>query len=101
MFMLNIILTFVGIIFFVFGFLVTFKQKYNLVSIFVKSESLRERAYAEQVGLISLMSGMLYIFSAIAGLVFASVLFSVLMITACFAITLTMFVTSTVKAGRA
>ena len=100
MFMLNIILTFVGIIFFVFGFLVTFKQKYNLVTMLIKSVDPSNRAYAEQIGLISLMSGMLYIFAAIAGLVFASVLFSVLMITACLAITLTMFVTSTVKAGR-
>lgn len=101
MFMLNIILTLVGIIFFVFGFLVTFKQKYNLVAMLVKSVNLKERAYAEQIGLISLMSGMLYIFAAIAGLVFTSVLFSVLMITACLSVTLSMFVTSTVKASRA
>ncbi len=101
MFMLNIILTFVGIIFFVFGFLVTFKQKHNLVAMLVKSVKPENRAYAEQIGLISLMSGMLYIFAAIAGLVFASVLFSVLMVTACLTITLSMFVTSTLKAGRA
>ena len=101
MIMLNIILTVVGIIFFVFGFLVTFKQKYNLVTMFATSANLRDRAYAEQIGLISLMSGMLYIFAAIAGLVFASVLFSVLMITACLAITAAMFVTSTVRASKA
>ena len=101
MFMLNIILTLVGIIFFVFGFLVTFKQKYNLVALLVRAECLKERAYAEQIGLICLMSGMLYIFAAIAGLVFASVLFSVLMVAACLAITAAMLVTSTVKAGRA
>ena len=101
MFMLNIVLTFIGIIFFVFGFLVTFKQKYNLVTMFVTSASHRDSGYAEQVGLISLMSGMLYIFAAIAGLVFTSLLFSIVMITTCFAITAIMFTVSTVKAGRA
>ena len=100
MIMLNIILTFVGIIFFVFGFLVTFKQKYNLVTMFV-SRNIKDSSYAEQVGLISLMSGMLYIFAAIIGLVFSSILFSVLMISACFAISAAMFVTSTIRAGRA
>ena len=65
------------------------------------SKNLNDRAYAEQVGLISLMSGMLYIFAAIIGLVFSSILFSVLMISACFAISAAMFVTSTIRAGRA
>lgn len=97
MIMLNIILTFVGIIFFGFGFLVTFKQKYNLVTMLTG----RDDAYAEQVGLISLMSGMLYIFAAIIGFVFTSLLFSVFMIGACFAITAALFVTSTVRANRA
>ena len=101
MFMLNMILTLIGIIFFVFGFLVTFKQKYNLVSLFASQKITRSNAYAEQVGLISLMSGMLYIFAAIAGLVFTSLLFSLLMITTCLAITASMFVVSTVRAGRA
>ena len=97
MIMLGIILAVVGIIFFAFGFLVTFKQKYNLVTMFIN----KDNAYAEQIGLISLMAGMLYIFTAIIGLVFASLLFSVLMIAACLAITAAMFVTSTIKAGRA
>ena len=97
MIMLNIILAVVGIIFFVLGFLVTFKQKYHLVTTFIN----KDNAYAGQIGLISLMAGMLYIFTAIIGLVFASLLFSVLMIAACLAITSAMFVTSTIKAGRA
>ena len=99
MIMLNIILTFVGVIYFVFGFLVTFKQKYNLVTMFVKNN--KDSAYAEQIGLIALMSGMLYIFTAIIGLVFSSVLFSVLMMAACFTLSAAMFVTSTIRAGRA
>ena len=101
MFMLNLILTIIGIIFFVFGFLVTFKQKYNLVALFTSSKVAGKGGYAEQVGLICLMSGMLYIFAAIAGLVFTSLLFSVLMIATCLAITSSMFVVSTVRAGRA
>ena len=101
MFMLNIVLTFVGIIFFVFGFLVTFKHKYNLVATLVRSVNLKDSAYIEQIGLISLMSGMLYIFAAIIGFVFTSLLFSVFMIGACFAITAALFVTSTVRANRA
>ena len=101
MFMLNLILTVIGIIFFAFGFLVTFKQKHNLVALFASSKVTTNNGYAEQVGLISLMSGMLYIFAAIAGLVFTSLLFSVLMIATCLAITSSMFVVSTVRAGRA
>ena len=98
MFMLNIILTFIGIIFFVFGFLVTFKQKYNLVALFASAKLRSGNAYAEQVGLISLMSGMLYIFSAIAGLVFTSLIFSILMVVICVAISSSMFVVSTLRA---
>lgn len=101
MFMLNLVLTLIGIIFFVFGFLVTFKQKYNLVALFASSKVARGNSYAEQVGLISLMSGMLYIFAAIAGLVFTSLLFSLLMIATCLAISSSMFVVSTVRAGKA
>ena len=101
MFMLNIILSLLGIIFFVFGFLVTFKQKYKLVFLFTSSRNHKANAYAEQVGLILLMSGMLYVFAAIAGLIFTSIIFSVLMLTVCLAITSSMFVVSTIRASRA
>ena len=100
MFMLNIILSLLGIIFFVFGFLVTFKQKYNLVFLSINSRNHKDNAYAEQIGLISLMSGMLYVFAAIAGLIFTSVIFSVLMLTVCLALTSSMFVLSTIRASR-
>ena len=101
MFMLNIVLTLVGIIFFVFGFLVTFKQKYGLVSFFASSKLQNNHAYAEQIGLISLMSGMLFIFAAIAGLVATSLLFSLFMIATCLSISSSMFTVSTIKAYRA
>ena len=101
MFMLNLALTFIGLIFFVLGFLVTFKQKHSLVALFASQKVSANNGYAEEVGIICLMSGMLYIFAAIAGLVFTSLLFSVLMIATCLAITSSMFVVSTVRAGRA
>ena len=99
MFMLNLMLTVIGIIFFVFGFLITFKHKYNLVSFFAPTKA--DNSYAEQIGLILLMSGMLYLLTSIMALVFASVLFSILMIAVCLAITSSMFVVSTVRASRA
>ena len=80
MIMLNIIITVLGISFFAFGFLVSFKKKYSLVSVFAKAYN---QQYAEQIGLISLMSGMLYIFSAIAGLVSANVIFTLCFFAAC------------------
>ena len=99
MFMLNLTLTFIGIIFFVFGFLITFKQKYNLVRFFAPANA--DNSYAEQIGLILLMSGILYVLTSIMALVFASVIFSLIMLAACFAITSSMFVVSTVRASRA
>lgn len=99
MFMLNLMLTLIGIIFFVFGFLITFKGKYNLVAFFAPANA--DNSYAEQVGLILLMSGMLYVLSSIMALVFTSVIFSLVMVATCFAITTSMFVVSTVRASRA
>ena len=103
MIMLNIIITVIGIAFFAFGFLVSFKKKYFLISFFTKmARSNAERdSYAEQIGLISLMSGMLYIFSAIAGLVSANVIFTLCFFAACVAITASMFLHSTLKTNRA
>ena len=98
MIMLNIIITVLGISFFAFGFLVSFKKKYSLVSVFAKAYN---QQYAEQIGLISLMSGMLYIFSAIAGLVSANVIFTLCFFAACVAITASMFLHSTLKTNRA
>ncbi len=99
MFMLNLMLTLIGIIFFVLGFLITFKGKHNLVAFFAPAKA--DNSYAEQVGLILLMSGMLYVLTSIMALVFTSLLFSLIMIAACLAITSSMFVVSTVRAGRA
>ena len=94
MIMLNIIITVLGIAFFAFGFLVSFKKKYSLVSLFAKANN---QQYAEQIGLVSLMSGMLYIFSAIAGLVSASAVLSLCFFAICTMITASMFIHSTLK----
>ena len=94
MIMLNIIITVLGITFFAFGFLVSFKKKYSLVSLFAKAN---DQQYAEQIGLVSLMSGMLYIFSAIAGLVSASAAFTLCFFAICVMITASMFIHSTLK----
>ena len=94
MIMLNIIITVLGIAFFAFGFLVSFKKKYFLVSLFAKAYN---QQYAEQIGLVSLMSGMLYIFSAIAGLVSASAAFTLCFFAICVMITASMFIHSTLK----
>ena len=94
MIMLNIIITVLGIAFFAFGFLVSFKKKYSLVSLFAKAYN---QQYAEQIGLVSLMSGMLYIFSAIAGLVSSSAAFTLCFFAICTMITASMFIHSTLK----
>ena len=94
MIMLNIIITVLGIAFFAFGFLVSFKKKYSLVSLFAKAN---DQQYAEQIGLVSLMSGMLYIFSAIAGLVSASAVLSLCFFAICTMITASMLIHSTLK----
>ncbi len=99
MFMLNLTITLIGIIFFVLGFLVAFKQRYSLVAFFAPSKA--DESYAEQVGLILLMSGVLYVLTSIMSLVFTSLLFSLVMIAVCLSITASMFVISTVRASRA
>lgn len=95
MFMLNMILSFAGIIFFVFGFLICFKKKHSIVTFFVKNKG---EGFAEQVGLISLMSGMIYIFAGIIGLVSASFAFTLMLMIACVALTLSFLTVSTLKA---
>lgn len=99
MFMLNLMLTAIGIIFFVLGFLVTFKGKHNLVAFLAPAKT--DKGYTEQVGLILLMSGMLYVLTSIMSLVFTSILFSLIMTASCLLITSLMFVASTVRATRA
>jgi MFS superfamily sulfate permease-like transporter len=90
-----------GIIFFAFGFMVSFKKKYNLVSFFTKSPYTKNENYAEQIGLISLMSGMIYIFAGIVGLVSASLIFTVTLMVACIGATASLMTMSTIKARKA
>ena len=99
MFMLNLMLTSIGIIFFVLGFLVAFKQRYSLVAFLATAKA--DKAYAEQIGLILIMSGVLYVLASIMSLVFTSIIFSLVMIAICLAITSSMFVASTRRANRA
>lgn len=103
MFMFNITLTLIGIIFFMFGFVVTFKKKYNLVTVFIKNKASARYTdtYAEQIGLIALMSGMLYIFAGIVGFVSSSIFVSFLMFSVCVALTASLTVISSIKAGKA
>lgn len=99
MFMLNIILFLTGIAFFVFGFLICFKKKYVLVNGFSPKEhrSERDTAYADQIGLIELMSGMLYIFSSIVGLMSESIIASLVLLVVCVSLTAIFMLISTVK----
>ncbi len=99
MFMLNIIVVIAGVIFFAFGFLVCFKKKYNLVVGAHKSAN--KEAYAEQIGIIALMSGMLYIFAGIVGFVMMSYAVSFLMLSMCIALTVSLTIISTLKASKA
>ena len=101
MFMFNITLTLIGIIFFTFGFVVTFKKKYNLVAIFIKNKASQNiNTYAEQIGLIALMSGMLYIFAAIVGLVCANIIVSLSILSICVALTTSLMLISTKNAKK-
>ncbi len=100
MFMLNVILAFIGTISFMYGFLVCFKKKYNLVNAFARNAHAKDATYAEQIGLIALMSGMLFIFAGIVGFVSANLWVSVLLLTICGAITSSLLAHSTIKANR-
>ena len=100
MFMLNIIITLLGTAFFAFGFLVCFKKKYSLVRFLITDKSADNNAYCEQLGLIGLMSGMLYIFAGIVGFVSASLWVSVSLLLVCTAVTFSFFAHSTLKAKR-
>ena len=100
MFMLNIIITLLGTVFFAFGFLVCFKKRYTLVSFLINDKSCDNDTYKEQIGLIFLMAGMLYIFAGIVGFVSASVWVSVSILLACTALIFSLFTHSTLKAKR-
>ena len=101
MIMLNIILSVFGVIFFIFGFLVSFKKKYGLVSVFTRSSRANDTNYPEQIGLISLMSGMLYIFAGIVGLVSSSLIFTACLFALCLIVTAALFLHSSLKANKA
>ena len=100
MFMLNIIITLLGTEFFALGFLVCFKKRYALVSFLITDKSCNNDTYKEQIGLISLMAGMLYIFAGIVGFVSASVWVSISLLLACTSIIFSFFTHSTLKAKR-
>jgi len=100
MFMLNIIITFLGVVFFAFGFLVCFKKKYSLVNFLITDKSTNTDAYREQIGLIGLMAGMLYIFAGIVGFVSASLWVSISLLLVCSAVIFSFFAHSTLKAKR-
>ena len=98
--MLNIIITFLGTAFFAFGFLVCFKKKYSLVSFLITDKTTDNDSYKEQLGLIGLMAGMLYIFGGIVGFISASLWVSVSLLLICSAVTFSFFAHSTLKAKR-
>lgn len=100
MFMLNIMITILGTAFFAFGFLVCFEKKYSLVSPFITDKSRDNDRYREQLGLIGLMAGMIYIFAGIVGFISASVWVSASLFLACTAITFFLFAHSTLKLDR-
>ncbi len=98
--MLNIIITLLGTVFFAFGFLVCFKKKYSLVSFLMTDKSEDCAAYCEQLGLIGLMSGMLYIFAGIVGFVSASLWVSISLLLICSTVVFSFFAHCTLKAKR-
>lgn len=101
MFMLNIIVSFLGVLFFTLGFLVCFKKKYNLISFVTRDrDNAENNDYAEQIGLISLMSGMLYIFAGIVGFVSSNLVISSLMLSGCVALTASFTIISSIKSRR-
>ena len=99
MFMLNIMISVLGVIFFVLGFLVSFKKRYELVLFLIKGAR-KSADFAEQIGLILLMSGMLYIFVGIAGLVSSSLLLTVSLAVISLSLTASLMTLSTLKARR-
>lgn len=100
MFMLNIMISVLGVIFFVLGFLVSFKKRYELVLFLIKGAR-KSANFAEQIGLILLMSGMLYIFVGIAGLVSSSLILTVSLTVISLSLTASLMTLSTLKANRA
>ena len=103
MFMLNIALVFLGIVFFTFGFLVCFKKKYNLVSFLIRYGETDRYSdnYREQIGLIGLMGGMLYIFAGIVGFVSANIWVSTALLLICTTISFFFFAHSTISSRKA
>ena len=100
MFMLNIILALLGIVFFALGFLICFKKKYFLANLVSFTKANDNSAFSEQIGLISLMSGMLYIFAGIVGFVSASIFVSLSLMVACTLVTISFLSVSKTKAVR-
>lgn len=61
--LLKIILTLVGVAFIIFGYLIYFKEKYNLINGFEADfkSGRKTEVYAKKVGLIELIVGIIFI----------------------------------------
>ena len=61
--LLKIILILVGLAFIIFGYLIYFKEKYNLINGFESDfkSGRKTESYAKKVGLIELISGIIFV----------------------------------------
>ena len=66
--LLKIILILVGLAFIIFGYLIYFKEKYNLINGFERDfkSGRKTEAYAKKVGLIELIIGIIFVLIVIA-----------------------------------
>ena len=66
--LLKIILILVGLAFIIFGYLIYFKEKYNLINGFERDfkSGRKTESYAKKVGLIELIIGIIFVLIEIA-----------------------------------
>lgn len=69
--LLKITLTLVGVAFIIFGYLIYFKEKYNLINGFERDfkSGRKTESYAKKVGLIELIVGIIFILIGILVLI--------------------------------
>ena len=69
--LLKITLTLVGVAFIIFGYLIYFKEKYNLINDFESNfkSGRKTESYAKKVGLIELIVGIIFILIGILVLI--------------------------------
>lgn len=96
---MNGLLILVGILFIIFGYLIYFKNKYDLINNFKNDKSIGKYSddYALRVGFIEFWSGIFFICIGVVGFIISQKVFSIISLIICVTFAIIILVVNSVK----